>query len=133
MKECDARAWIAAAQASRWHDLDMDIRNGINTSWSMAAGGTAVEILSAIRLVGPTDPGHIQWPLLAGGVYAAILDVAGVDYDEAVRLAWEAQMSKYGTLVECTARLAGSVAAIRADADRLREDADDFAADFLTD
>jgi hypothetical protein len=74
-------AFIADEQATLWHELAGELRHAINGVWSMAASNRCRRIVAAARLVGPTEYGSVPWPLVAGGVYAAVLDAGNVAYD----------------------------------------------------
>jgi hypothetical protein len=125
------RALALASQAHRWDDLAEDIRRAQNGAWSMACEGTVCELLASIRVVGAVRPGHIPWPLLAGGVYAAVLDLAEIPYDPTEWQAWEARMRPHGgTIADCLATYSDTRAAIRAAADWLIEGAATWEADF---
>lgn len=122
MREADPReyvAWIEDEQVSLWHDLYQAIDNAINGSWSMAASNVAVRIVGAARLVGPTHPYQVQWPLVQGGVYEAVLTAGGLPLhpilDDVSEMARTDEMMKGCNRVQNEIRYAGTVAAIQSE------------------
>lgn len=73
------KKFVEDEQMLLWDDLDKAIRYSANGVWSIGSTAVAGRIVDAARLVGPTPWEHIQWPLLAGGVYTKLLTLAGVD------------------------------------------------------
>lgn len=129
-REDDASARLARReQEGLWDDLD-DTLNQADGRWSIRAETTAYRLVQHIRVVGPTPYGRVPWSLVAGGVYAALLDAAEAAAEmpgdaEWVRL--DRLMRSHGTptRTEYQERMAPVVAAIRNDPDvqaRLWED-----------
>jgi hypothetical protein len=71
-------ARIEDEQRFLWSQLRKDIDRALNGSWSMAAANTALRIVSAAHLVGPTHPHELDWDLVQGEVYQAVLTAGGV-------------------------------------------------------
>lgn len=70
--------WIREEQEDLWLKLRFDVSRAIDGAWSIGAWRTAERIVGAARLVGPTPAGEVPWALLAGGVYAALLERDGI-------------------------------------------------------
>jgi hypothetical protein len=101
--------WVEDMQMVLWHDLGEDLRNAVNGSWSISAADTSLAIVTAARLVGPTSPDNIPWPLVAGGVYEAVLTAGQIEH-EPVEDVW----------LEVTEPLMGTVGLAGVEAQRLR-------------
>lgn len=71
------RSWVRVEQADLWHDLGEALRYAQNGRWSMAAEGVVCRLVAAIRLVGEVAYTAVPWSLLAGGVYEAVVTLAG--------------------------------------------------------
>ena len=74
--------WVSDQQKLLWDSLDGAIRRAINGVWSMDAAYNASRIVSAARLVGPTNYGAVPWRLLGGNVYSAVLAAGGFNPEE---------------------------------------------------
>lgn len=122
--EAELRAFVVDAQADAWDRLDKALRAAINGVWSMGAEGEAQHIVRAARLVGPTPWGQVQWPLVRGGVYEAVLTAGGLPAvvpDEAETAGFDALMEQHVPVVgdaavaryEATVRLLRSPAAAK--------------------
>lgn len=113
----ELREFAEGVQANDWHRLSDDIDRAISGSWSMGAANTSARIVEAARLVGPTPWGEVPWPLVRGGVYAAVLQAGGLDaepIDEAEMRRVDELMYKHGLTGErAVERYAETVAAIR--------------------
>jgi hypothetical protein len=110
-------AWVRAEQASLWRDLDNHIRHAHNGYWSTGAEAVAVRIITAARLVGPTPPRDVAWSLVGGGVYRALLDIAGVPcaaLTDTYLTRTQAQMAEQGSLEVLQRAYALTVAAMTA-------------------
>lgn len=83
-------AWVREEQVILWTDLETAIGSAIDGAWSIRAGNVARRIVEAARLVGPTPHGEISYRLVAGGVYAAVLNAGGITPDLARRAGMEA-------------------------------------------
>jgi hypothetical protein len=90
-----------------WYKLNNDLRQAINGYWSIAAESTVHNIVWLARHQGVLSAGHIQVPLLKGGVYHAVCELvptkAVVDFD----------LSRYEQYWGNWEQLAKSVAEIR--------------------
>lgn len=75
----DMAEYIRADQALHWHRLEDAINRAINRVWSQEAGNEAQTIAYAATLAGITEHGDVPWPLVAGGVYRAVLEAGKVD------------------------------------------------------
>lgn len=109
--------WIKDEQTMLWADLSEAIDDALNGVWSMQAANIALRIVQAARLVGPTHPYEVQWPLVQGEVYRAVLEVAGLplhpilsDRSEMDRTD---RMMKGCDRTQSAARYAATVCAIR--------------------
>lgn len=121
------REWVRDQQMRLWTGLDQAIRYSVNGRWSIAAADVAVGIASAARLVGLTPYAEVPWTLLAGRVYEGLAEVVGIspvlpDAAEWKRLSL-VMMGHGGTRAEMRDRLALTVAALRADAAYIRDEA----------
>lgn len=116
------REFARSEQSHLWDELAEAIRRAINGCWSMAASNVARRIVEAARLVGPTPYGNTNWSLVAGGVYAAVLNAGGLtaevpDEEEWTRL--DVLMAEHGgTRQTATASYAATVTAINTDRER---------------
>lgn len=119
------RHHIRRMQESAWDQLYVDLDHANNAAWSIASANTARAIVKAARLVGATNPEAVPWPLLAGGVYDKILDVADITHIKVseeelvetekvmVRPMNAASVPRYEAgLARCRERYAGTVAAL---------------------
>lgn len=114
--------FVAREQLCLWDDLREALGRAVNGVWSMQAADVAARIGRAACLVGPTGPGAVSWTLAAGGVYGALLDVVRVTKPEYDWDAAEKVMVSYGgTRADLRRRMAGTVAALRADAGYIRD------------
>lgn len=115
----DLTRWIEQEQAALWHDLSDAIRYSANGVWSMGCTDKAVRVAYAARLVGATPVEHMPWDLVAGGVYAALCDLAGVKPDMPTEERWaglEKIMAEHGgTRETASLRFAATVAAMLSD------------------
>lgn len=112
-------AWARTEQVALWTDLELAIRNAANGVWSMSASNYAARIAAAARLIGPSPIGEVPWQLSAGGIYHALLDIAGVPSIKPTEEDWEkaeALMVPAGHLprVQALARMAGTRRAMAA-------------------
>lgn len=109
--------WIKDEQAMLWYDLSEAIDSALNGAWSMRASNIALRIVQAARLVGPTHPYQVQWPLVQGGVYQSILEIAGLPLHPVLSDASEMdrtdRMMKGCDRTQSAARYAATVCAIR--------------------
>lgn len=90
------RKFVEDEQMLLWDDLDKAIRYSVNGIWSIQATAVAGRIVDAARLVGPTPWERIQWPLLAGGVYAKLLTLAGLEVPAVDWERLETRMESHG-------------------------------------
>ena len=77
--------------------------------------------MNAARLVGPTPPERIPWPLLAGGVYQAILDAGALTAELPDEAEWhrlERLMARGGSRESHQTRYAATIASINTDRER---------------
>lgn len=112
------RSFVVDAGADAWDRLDKAIEASSNGSWSIGAANAAVDAVTAARLVGATPWGDVPWPLVRGGVYRAVLEVAGlpVDLPDEAETARVDRAMRGHTRVDndkAEARYAATVAAIR--------------------
>lgn len=113
--------WVRAEQSALWTDLAAAIRSAVNGVWSMRAGDVTKRIVQAARLVGPTPYEEVEWSLLAGGVYEAVLAAGGVAAtlpDEAEWQRLDALMAGHGARATLRATMAGTVAAVDSERER---------------
>lgn len=112
----DLAQWVRDEQAALWRELDEAIRSAVNGYWSMRAAYVARRIVEAARLVGPTEPDEVLWPLVGGGIYEALLDIGGVTHEPltpAYLRETEAVMRDHGGTQEgCRLRYAQTVASM---------------------
>lgn len=115
-------AWVKEQQVILWQDLDEAVRSAIDGCWSMRAAGIARRINEAARLVGPTPTAEAPWPLVAGGVYEAVYNAAGIQLtmpDEAEWRRLDALMAeRVGTRSTERPRYAATVAEINTQRER---------------
>ena len=64
-----------------WSDLSSNLHNARNGYWSISCEGTIERIWEIAQVVGFTSPGSIQIGLLSSGVYYAVLDNVGKQYE----------------------------------------------------
>lgn len=112
------RSFVVDAGAAAWGRLEKAIDASLNGSWSVGAADAAVDAVRAARLVGATPWGDVRWPLVRGGVYRAVLEVAGLPVDlpdeaETARVDRMMQVHTDLTGDKAEARYAATVAAIR--------------------
>lgn len=112
--------WVREEQADLWDELHDAIRCAVDGVWSMRASNVARRIIGAARLVGPTAHGGVPWPLLAGGVYEAVLNAGAtpvIDLPDAQE--WRRldllMAVRGGTRERYIPAMAGTVAAINTD------------------
>lgn len=120
MKETDPQkyvAWIEDEQRNLWSQLRENIDSALNRTWSMGAANTAVRIVGAARLVGPAHPYELDWGLVQGGVYQAVLTAGGLPLhpilDDVSEMARTDEMMKGCNRAQNAIRYAGTVAAIQ--------------------
>lgn len=107
--------FIRSEQDALWSDLTAAIWTAIDGAWSIKAANTARRIVAAARLVGPTSSSDVDWAMLAGGVYEAVLRAGGLPValpDAAEWLRLETLMNRYGTLTEWRDHYARTVATL---------------------
>lgn len=110
------RRMVVLSQELVWGDLSSAMRLAINGSWSIDCGNKVWRIVPMARLVGPTPPQKLQWPVVASGMYEAILTKAGVEIPEFdLRDEYWHIMYKYGEPEQLCVRYAKSVSAMQAD------------------
>jgi hypothetical protein len=110
--------FVRDEQDHLWTELFYALDRAINGVWSINAAGIAHRIVRAARLVGPTPSGEVNWSLLAGGVYEAVLRAGGLPLDLPDEQEWQRLddlMGKYGTRADLRIRHAAIVAAIDSD------------------
>lgn len=74
----DLAECLRSEQGHLWDELHDAIDSSIDGAWSMRCGRIAYRIIRAARLVGPTPHDTTPWPLVAGGVYEAVLTAGGL-------------------------------------------------------
>jgi hypothetical protein len=89
--------WCRQEQESLWNDLGDAIRGSQNGVWSIQCSNLARRIVEVARLVGPTPWGSVPLPLLAGGVYAAVLRAGDVQPSAPTDEEWLAIEDTRGT------------------------------------
>lgn len=106
-------------QVSLWYDLDAAIRDAYNDTWSLRCADVAIRIARIARLIGPTPARSAPTRLVGGGVYAALLDVAKIEYVSPPNTVWadlgERAVARDSHLTTIARELAATVAAMRAD------------------
>lgn len=114
-----AVAWAHTEQANLWSDLELAVRVAANGVWSVGASNVACRIIGAARAVGPTPWPEVPWCLLAGEVYATLLEVGAVDAVLPTEVEWvrvEPRMIRYGGSRETVRlRYLATCVAIRSD------------------
>lgn len=113
--------WVRDQQEILWDELKDAIGRAVNGAWSIEAANVARRIVEAARLVGPTRYGAVPWSLLAGGVYAAVLEAGGLTAELPDDAEWsrlDRLMSQYGTRAAEASRLASTVDAISSGRER---------------
>jgi hypothetical protein len=113
--------WVRTEQHILWHDLREAIGGAFHGVWSIRAANIAHRIVEAARLVGPTPYGEVPWPILAGGVYEAVLRAGELSPelpDEAEWLRFDGLMQRYGTRATLRPQFAATVAEINTDRER---------------
>lgn len=81
--------WVREEQANLWYDLQNNIRAAVNGAWSMGAANSALRIIEAARLVGPTPWGDVPTSLVAGHVYETVLRAGGFDPEVPDEAEWQ--------------------------------------------
>ena len=112
-------------QGVNWDELARALNRTINGTWSIEAANLCSRIVRSARLVGPTPHGEVNWRLVAGGVYEAVLCAGGIPPDlPADEAEWERaealmadHMGEGADRTRLRKDLASTVVAIKADAD----------------
>lgn len=113
--------WVRKEQDILWDDLGNAIRAAMNGTWSIQAANIARRIVAAARLVGPTPFDRVPWSLLAGGVYAAVLNAGGQVTELPDDAEWDRLdqlMGHHITRAAARRTYAATVAAINTDRER---------------
>lgn len=81
MSETALAEWVKDEQADLWSELSTAIRSATNGCWSIQAANVSRRIVESARLVGPTHPNAIAWPLVGGGIYETLLDIGEIQHE----------------------------------------------------
>jgi hypothetical protein len=104
----DLRQFARDEQATLWHELDDAISASLNGAWSIGCANIAARIVRAARLVGVTHWQAVPTTLAFGGVYAALVEMAGLSAEtprdeEIVALLAEWGAGRPGGILDLTA------------------------------
>lgn len=70
---------VRMEQERVWNQLSDDLRTAFNGQWSIGVANTIDNLLDILKLVPPTPWDHIQYELVRGGIYEAVLLAAGIE------------------------------------------------------
>lgn len=70
---------IRMEQEIVWDQLVRELRHAINGRWSIAASNTVDRLIAILKLVPPTPWESLQYELVRGEIYEAVLCAAGIE------------------------------------------------------